>query len=180
MRQTPRVSLTIQCTALAKRRLGRSELGKRSRIGTTVGPRPRSTSILDCQATNKIVGISDEAAKFLSTFFYAPRRTRPSIPVGAALRCYGDDIEVLKPARSASSFGCAPESQPFAGRAKAYTHSFRAFATLRMEASLLKATPLIRCVDGPACGSCFRRRSATTPIRGRARRQPGSSRRSRR
>src|SRR5438876_5166077 len=41
-RQTPRVSITIRRTALAKRRLGRSELKLFS--GTTVDPRPSSIS----------------------------------------------------------------------------------------------------------------------------------------
>src|SRR5213592_2861158 len=40
-RQTPRVSITIRRTALAKRRLGRSEL-KPFSTGTTVDPKPSS------------------------------------------------------------------------------------------------------------------------------------------
>ena len=42
-RQTPRVSLTIRRTALAKRPLGRNEI-KRSPIGMMAGPRPSSIS----------------------------------------------------------------------------------------------------------------------------------------
>lgn len=42
-RQTPRVSITIRRTALAKRRLGRREL-KLFPTGTTVDPRPSSIS----------------------------------------------------------------------------------------------------------------------------------------
>ena len=42
-RQTPRVSITIRRTVLAKRRLGRSEL-KFFPTGTTVDPRPSSIS----------------------------------------------------------------------------------------------------------------------------------------
>ena len=67
-RQRPRVSLTISCTALAKRRLGRSELRPFSARNDG-----RSETELNFklyrQATNKIVGISDEAAEFLSEFF---------------------------------------------------------------------------------------------------------------
>ena len=67
-RQTPRVSLTIRCTALAKRRLGRSELRLFSDWNDG-----RFTTELNFkfyrQATNKIAGISDEAAAFLRGFF---------------------------------------------------------------------------------------------------------------
>ena len=67
-RQTPRVSLIIRRTALAKRPLGRSELKyftdwNNGQPGTELNFR------FYRQATNKIVGISDEAAAFLSTFF---------------------------------------------------------------------------------------------------------------
>jgi hypothetical protein len=67
-RQTPRVSITIRRTALAKRRLGRSELKPFSdwndgRSGTELNFK------FYRQATNKIVGISDEAAAFLRRFF---------------------------------------------------------------------------------------------------------------
>jgi hypothetical protein len=67
-RQTPRVSLTIRRTALAKRRLGRSELKLFSdwndgRPGTELNFK------FYRQATNKIVGISDKAAAFLRGFF---------------------------------------------------------------------------------------------------------------
>ena len=68
VRQTPRVSLTIQCTALAKRRLGRSEL-KAFADWHDGRPETEVNFKFYRQATNKIVGISDEAAKFLSTFF---------------------------------------------------------------------------------------------------------------
>jgi hypothetical protein len=67
-RQTPRVSLTIRCTALAKRSLGRSELKH-----FTDWNDGQATTELNFkfyrQATNKIVGISEEAAAFLSEFF---------------------------------------------------------------------------------------------------------------
>lgn len=63
-RQTPRVSITIRRTALAKRRLGRGEL--RSYSDWTDGrPETELNFKFYRQATNKIVGISDEAAAFL-------------------------------------------------------------------------------------------------------------------
>jgi hypothetical protein len=67
-RQTPRVSITIRRTALAKRRLGRSELRLFSDWNDG---RPETELNFKCnrQATNKIVGISDEAAAFLRGFF---------------------------------------------------------------------------------------------------------------
>ncbi len=67
-RQTPRVSITVRRTALAKQRLGRSELKRFSDWNDG-----RSETELNFkfyrQATNKIVGISDEAAAFLGEFF---------------------------------------------------------------------------------------------------------------
>jgi hypothetical protein len=68
IRQTPRVSLTIRRTALAKRPLGRSEL----KHFTDWNDRQPATELnfkFYRQATNKIVGLSDEAAAFLSEFF---------------------------------------------------------------------------------------------------------------
>jgi len=67
-RQTPRVSITIRRTALAKRRLGRSELNPFSNWNDG---RPESELNFKFyrQATNKIVGISDEAAAFLRGCF---------------------------------------------------------------------------------------------------------------
>jgi hypothetical protein len=67
-RQTPRVSLTIRRTALAKRPLGRSEL-KRFTDWNDGQPETELNFKFYRQATNKIVGISDEAAAFLSRFF---------------------------------------------------------------------------------------------------------------
>jgi len=67
-RQTPRVSITITRTALAKRRLGRSEL----RLFSDWNDRRPETELnfkFYRQATNKIAGISDEAAAFLREFF---------------------------------------------------------------------------------------------------------------
>jgi hypothetical protein len=67
-RQTPRVSVTIRRTALAKRPLGRSELKhltdwKDGQPGTELNFK------FYRQATNKIVGISDKAASFLRRCF---------------------------------------------------------------------------------------------------------------
>jgi len=67
-RQTPRVSVTIRRIALAKRPLGRSEL----RVFTKWNDGQPATELnfkFYRQATNKIVGISDEAAAFLGEFF---------------------------------------------------------------------------------------------------------------
>jgi hypothetical protein len=67
-RQTPRVSITIRRTALAKRRLGRSEL-KLFSDWNDGRPETELNFKFYRQATNKIVGISDEAAAFLHGFF---------------------------------------------------------------------------------------------------------------
>jgi hypothetical protein len=67
-RQTPRVSVTIRRTALAKRPLGRSELRHLSNWNDGE-PGTELNFKFYRQATNKIVGISDEAAKFLNEFF---------------------------------------------------------------------------------------------------------------
>jgi len=67
-RQTPRVSITIGRTALAKRRLGRSEL-KRFCDWNDDQPETELNFKFYRQATNKIVGISDKAAAFLRGFF---------------------------------------------------------------------------------------------------------------
>jgi hypothetical protein len=67
-RQTPRVSVTIRRTALVKRRLGRSEL-KPFSDWNDGRPETELNFKFYRQATNKIVGISDEAAAFLQEFF---------------------------------------------------------------------------------------------------------------
>jgi hypothetical protein len=67
-RQTPRVSITVRRTALAKRRLGRSEL-KLFSDWNDGRPETELNFKFYRQATNKIVGISDEAAAFLREFF---------------------------------------------------------------------------------------------------------------
>ena len=68
-RQTPRVSITIRRTALAKRRLGRGEL-KIFSAWNDGRPETELNFKFYRQATNKIVGISDDAAAFLREFFH--------------------------------------------------------------------------------------------------------------
>jgi hypothetical protein len=68
VRQTPRVSVAIKRTALAKRPLGRSEL-KRFSDWNDGQPQTELNFKFYRQATNKIVGISDQAAKFLGEIF---------------------------------------------------------------------------------------------------------------
>jgi hypothetical protein len=67
-RQTPRVSITIKRTALARRRLGRSEL-KPFSDWNDGRPETELNFKFYRQATNKLVGISDETAAFLRGFF---------------------------------------------------------------------------------------------------------------
>jgi hypothetical protein len=67
-RQTPRVSIAVRCTALAKRPLGRSEL-RRFTNWNDGRPETELNFKFYRQATNKIVGISDETAAFLRGFF---------------------------------------------------------------------------------------------------------------
>ena len=67
-RQTPRVSIVVRRTALAKRRLGRSEL-KLFYDWNDGRPETELNFKFYRQATNKIVGISNAAAAFLRGFF---------------------------------------------------------------------------------------------------------------
>ena len=67
-RQTRRMSITIRRTALARRRLGRSEL-KFFSDWNDGRPETELNFKFYRQATNKIVWISDEAAAFLRRFF---------------------------------------------------------------------------------------------------------------
>jgi len=67
-RQTPRVSISVRRTALATRPLGRSEL-KPLTDWSDGRPGTELNFKFYRQATNKIVGISDEAAGFLGKFF---------------------------------------------------------------------------------------------------------------
>jgi hypothetical protein len=67
-RQTPRVSITVKRTALAKRPLGRTEL-KPFSDWDDGRPETELNFKFYRQATNKIVGISEVVAEFLDTFF---------------------------------------------------------------------------------------------------------------
>jgi hypothetical protein len=67
-RQTPRVSIRVKRTALAKKRLGRSEL-KPFTQWNDGRPETELNFKFYRQATNKIAGISDQAAAFLDGFF---------------------------------------------------------------------------------------------------------------
>lgn len=68
VRQTPRVSISVRRTGEAKRRLGRAELRPFSDWGDG-RPETELNFKLYRQATNKIIGISDETAAFLRGFF---------------------------------------------------------------------------------------------------------------
>jgi len=67
-RQTPRVSIAVTRTAVAKRPLGRREL-KHFTDWNDGQPATELNFKFYRQATNKIVGISDEATAFLDGFF---------------------------------------------------------------------------------------------------------------
>jgi hypothetical protein len=67
-RQTPRVSIAVKRTALAKRRLGRSDL-KPFTTWSDGKPASELNFKFYRQATNKIVGLSDKAAAFLAKHF---------------------------------------------------------------------------------------------------------------
>jgi len=67
-RQTPRVSVTVKRTALAKRPLGRDQL-KRFTDWNGGQPEAELNFKFYRQATNKVVGISDDAVTFLDRFF---------------------------------------------------------------------------------------------------------------
>ena len=67
-RQTPRVDLTLRRTALATRPLGRNGLKKFADWGDG-RPETELNFKFYRQATNKIIGLSDEAAAFLNGFF---------------------------------------------------------------------------------------------------------------
>jgi len=67
-RQTPRVSIAVKSNAFAKKPLGRSEL-KQFTDWNDGQPQTELNFKFYRQATNKIVGISDEAAAFLDSFF---------------------------------------------------------------------------------------------------------------
>lgn len=67
-RQTPRVSVSLRRTLLAKRQLDRNRL-KQFTDWQDGKPETELNFKLYRQATNKIVGISDKTASFLSSFF---------------------------------------------------------------------------------------------------------------
>jgi len=67
-RQTPRVTIAVRRTARAVRPLGRTEL-KRFTDWNDGRPETELNFKFYRQATNKIVGLSEEAAAFLSAFF---------------------------------------------------------------------------------------------------------------
>jgi hypothetical protein len=67
-RQTPRVSVVVKRTALAKRPLGRSEL-KHFKDWKDGKPETELNFKFYRQSTNKIGGISDGVAAFLNGFF---------------------------------------------------------------------------------------------------------------
>jgi hypothetical protein len=66
--QTPRVSIAVKRTALAKRPLGRSELKQFTDWNDGQAETELNLKFYR-QATNKIVGISSEAAMFLDGCF---------------------------------------------------------------------------------------------------------------
>jgi hypothetical protein len=68
VRHTPRVSITVRRIATAKRPLGRVQL-KPFRTWDDGKPETELSFKLYRQATNKIVGISRDAAAFLRTLF---------------------------------------------------------------------------------------------------------------
>ena len=67
-RQTPRVSIAVRRTGLAKRPLGRAEL-KGFKDWDSGGPEAELNFKFYRQATNKIVGVSERTATFLGGFF---------------------------------------------------------------------------------------------------------------
>ncbi len=67
-RQTPRVSITVKCTAHATRPLGRREL-RPFKDWDDGRPETELNFKFYRQATNKIGGVSEEAAAFLQSFF---------------------------------------------------------------------------------------------------------------
>ncbi|MFI5356473.1 MAG: hypothetical protein ACHQ4G_03975 [Opitutales bacterium] len=67
-RQTPRISIAVTRIALAKRGLGRSDL-KPFSAWADGRPKTELNFKFYRQATNKIAGISDQAAAFLRRYF---------------------------------------------------------------------------------------------------------------
>ena len=67
-RETPRVNITVRRSTIAKRRLGRKEL-KQFSNWTDGRPETELNFKFYRQATNKVIGITDQAAAFLEEFF---------------------------------------------------------------------------------------------------------------
>jgi hypothetical protein len=67
-RQTPRVTITIKRTAIAKQPMGRREL-KQFAAWNDGRPETELNFMFYRQATNKVVGLSDDATAFLNTCF---------------------------------------------------------------------------------------------------------------
>jgi hypothetical protein len=67
-RQTPRVNITVRRSATAKRPLGRKDLKQFSDWGDG-RPETELNFKFYRQATNKVVGITDQTAAFLAEFF---------------------------------------------------------------------------------------------------------------
>jgi hypothetical protein len=67
-RQTPRVSIAVTRTGTAKRPLGRTEL-KPFNEWTDERPETELNFKFYRQATNKVIGLSEDAATFLRSFF---------------------------------------------------------------------------------------------------------------
>lgn len=78
VRQTPRVSISIKRTAVARRPLGRREL-KPFANWDDGWPETELNFKFYRQATNKVVGISAEAATFLEGFFVQVKRARSKL-----------------------------------------------------------------------------------------------------
>ena len=87
-RQTPRVSVTIKRTALAKRPMGRLELKHLTDWNDGL-PGTELNFKFYRQATNKIVGISDGAASFLGKCFV-------NYPNGVSCNCLADRVLCAK------------------------------------------------------------------------------------
>lgn len=88
-RQTPRVSISVRRTALARRRLGRAEL-KPFDDWNDGRPETELNFKFYRQATNKIVGISAQAGAFLQGFFQIPGIS-PDFPGRAAGKSAASD-----------------------------------------------------------------------------------------
>jgi hypothetical protein len=67
-RQTPRISITVKRLALAKKSLGRKEL-KGFKIWGDGRPETELNFKFYRQATNKVVGLTTEAVRFLEGYF---------------------------------------------------------------------------------------------------------------